>query len=138
MKISANKIFENALGLMGLINEEGKASGIAGTLRKNAIACINASITELTGINRTVTGLPITPARIISLADYIECDDYIGSLCSLFPLREHSEIDNELSVYFRAEYLEGLRNIKTNRKAQSLPIERCIIEEGKIRLLRRN
>ncbi|NLN56364.1 MAG: hypothetical protein GX148_08760 [Clostridiales bacterium] len=125
MKISANKIFENALGLMGLINEEGKASGIAGTLRKNAIACINASITELTGINRTVTGLPITPARIISLADYIECDDYIGSL--LFPLslagRLSVRIDNELSVYFRAEYLEGLRNIKTNRKAQSLPIE---------------
>ncbi|MGI6717457.1 MAG: hypothetical protein ACOX3X_09830 [Eubacteriales bacterium] len=121
MKITANAIFETAMGLMGLVGGDGKLTGLTDTLRKNAISCLNTVLAELTGINETITGEFITPLRITTLAQVIECDEYIASV--LLPLslarRLAVGIDPELSAYFKAEYKESLNNVKIRHKAKA-------------------
>ncbi|MDD4125841.1 MAG: hypothetical protein PHW77_08995, partial [Eubacteriales bacterium] len=121
MKISANTVYEAAMGLMGLINSDGKPSGAADSMRKNAPACFNAVIAEVSGYNEAITGNPITPGRIVSLNDEIECDLYLVNtvLPAALARRLAVRMDPELATYFKAEYYESLTNLKNRYKAKN-------------------
>jgi hypothetical protein len=108
-----------ALGHMGLVNSDGTVSPAADALRASAVPCLNAVIAEVSGYNEAATGLPITPARVTSLADEIECDVYISDLIIPAGLVRYLAVrfDPELAAYYRAEFYDCLKLLMVRVKA---------------------
>ncbi len=120
MKISANTIYEAALGLLGLIGTDGRPCAAADSLRQNALACLNSVIAEVSGYNETLTGSLITPARLGSLNDEIDCDEFLCGSVIPFGLARRLAVrfDPELAAFYKSEFYDSLKLLRTRFKAK--------------------
>lgn len=125
MKISANAVFETALGLLGLYGSDGKISPAADEYRYNAVSCLNALIAELSGLHDAVSGQSIAPPRISSLSDFLECDELFGGAILPLGLAKllAARFEPGLSAILKNEFNESLKLLKTRRKAKGEEIK---------------